>query len=103
MKARETGPGVGMAPDVRSLQPRVANVVLGGRPGAADRDWVLIDAGLANSAGQITEVAAERFGKESRPHAILMTCGTSPASARWRSSAARGRSPSTPTSRSCPT
>jgi len=38
-------------------------------------EWVLIDAGLPRSTGEIIEVAEERFGKNNPPRAILMTHG----------------------------
>jgi glyoxylase-like metal-dependent hydrolase (beta-lactamase superfamily II) len=37
--------------------------------------WVLVDAGLAQGAAEILRVAAERFGVESRPTAIVLTHG----------------------------
>jgi glyoxylase-like metal-dependent hydrolase (beta-lactamase superfamily II) len=53
----------------------VVNVVLGGLPGAADGEWVLIDAGVVGSANAIRKAAARRFGERSRPAAIVMTHG----------------------------
>jgi hypothetical protein len=69
------GPGIQIAPDVLSLQTLIANVCFWGRPGAPAGEWVLIDAGLANSGGQLQKVAAERFGTDSRPAAIILTHG----------------------------
>ncbi|OPJ60393.1 MBL fold metallo-hydrolase [Clostridium oryzae] len=37
--------------------------------------WVLIDTGLENSADYILECAEKRFGKESKPKAIILTHG----------------------------
>ena len=62
-------------PDLASKRLLLVNVVLFGRAGAADRDWVLIDAGLPGTAGTITAAAASRFGANSRPGAIVMTHG----------------------------
>ena len=44
------------------------------REGDAPR-WVLVDAGLAMGAAQILRVAAERFGDDTRPDAIVLTHG----------------------------
>lgn len=38
-------------------------------------EWVLVDTGLENSYDFILESAKERFGKESRPQAIILTHG----------------------------
>lgn len=38
-------------------------------------EWVLVDTGLENSSGYILECAESRFGKESRPQAIILTHG----------------------------
>lgn len=53
----------------------IVNVVYYGSPGAPDRQWVLIDAGIVGSAGRIIDAAAKRFGEQSRPAAIIMTHG----------------------------
>jgi glyoxylase-like metal-dependent hydrolase (beta-lactamase superfamily II) len=62
------------APDVARLRIAFVNVYFVGRPGSAG-EWVLVDAGLAMGAAQILEVAAARFGKDVRPHAIVLTHG----------------------------
>ena len=51
------------------------NVALYGIPRASDRRWTLIDTGIVGAAGRIAKAAAERFGKDSRPCAIIMTHG----------------------------
>jgi glyoxylase-like metal-dependent hydrolase (beta-lactamase superfamily II) len=53
----------------------IVNVVFVGRPGAADREWVMIDAGVTGTRSLIEKAVAERFGKESRPASILLTHG----------------------------
>jgi len=53
----------------------IVNVVFVGRAGAPSRDWLLIDAGLMGSAALIAGAAESRFGKGSRPSAILLTHG----------------------------
>lgn len=53
----------------------IVNVVLYGMQGAGDRNWVLIDAGVAGSASFIANAAAARFGEDARPAAIILTHG----------------------------
>jgi glyoxylase-like metal-dependent hydrolase (beta-lactamase superfamily II) len=64
-----------IAPDLAYRRLGIVNVVFWGRPGAGDRGWVLIDAGLMGTKGFIRSAAAERFGRDSRPAAIVMTHG----------------------------
>src|SRR3954463_914655 len=64
-----------IADDLSYKRIAIVNVVFYGRPGAADRQWVLIDAGMPASAGAIKRAATKRFGQNSRPAAILMTHG----------------------------
>ena len=66
-----------VAPDLAYKRLGIVSVVFYGLPGAGDRQWVLIDAGLPNMAGQIIQAAAERFGENARPSAIIMTHGHS--------------------------
>jgi glyoxylase-like metal-dependent hydrolase (beta-lactamase superfamily II) len=61
--------------DVAYLRTGIVNVFFYGRPGAGDREWVLIDAGLHGYAGAIAAAAAARYGEGSRPGAIVMTHG----------------------------
>ncbi len=53
----------------------IVNVVFFGRPGAPDREWVLIDAGVMGTAALIRKGAGQLFGHDSRPSAILLTHG----------------------------
>jgi glyoxylase-like metal-dependent hydrolase (beta-lactamase superfamily II) len=53
----------------------LVNVVFAGVPDAGDQRWVLIDAGVMGSAAVIRKSAAERFGENSRPAAIVLTHG----------------------------
>ncbi len=64
-----------VTPDLASLRTAIVNVFLYGHPGAGDRGWVLIDAGIPGSAGRIVEAAARRFGRDARPAAIILTHG----------------------------
>jgi len=58
-------------PDILLLRFTLVNACLVGH---AD-GWVLIDTGLENSADFIVKSAEDRFGKDSRPKAILLTHG----------------------------
>ena len=51
------------------------NVGFVGVPHTGDRQWVLIDAGIVGTAGTIEKAAAQRFGENARPAAIIMTHG----------------------------
>lgn len=64
-----------VAPDLAYLRVAMVNVVLFGPSGAGDREWVLIDTGIPGMAGRIENAAEKRFGKASRPAAILLTHG----------------------------
>jgi len=64
-----------IAPDLAYKRLAIVNVVFYGRPGARDREWVLIDAGLFGTANLIAGAARERFGPDARPAAIIMTHG----------------------------
>jgi len=64
-----------VAPDLAYERLAIVNAVLYGQPGAGDRRWVLIDAGVPGMAGRIRSAAAERFGENARPAAIVLTHG----------------------------
>lgn len=65
--------------DVARLRIGFVNVFFVATPGVpgepARRPWTLIDAGPARGAAQILTVAADRFGADSRPSAIVLTHG----------------------------
>ena len=61
--------------DLAYLRVMIVNVLFYGEPGAGDRSWVLIDAGLKGSADAIARAAEERFGAGARPSAIVLTHG----------------------------
>jgi glyoxylase-like metal-dependent hydrolase (beta-lactamase superfamily II) len=67
------GPVLDVAPDVGCLRLSIVNAYFHGAPGSDT--WTLIDAGLSLSAGTILRAAAERYGPESRPAAIILTHG----------------------------
>lgn len=64
-----------VAHEVSYLLDRIVNVCFIGAPGAPDRAWTLVDAGLPGSADKIRRAAAELFGPDSRPAAIVLTHG----------------------------
>ncbi len=72
---RRSGLVLEVTPDLACLQLSIVNVYFFGAPNAADRSWVLIDAGLAFSGSWIHQAAVERFGAGSRPAAIVLTHG----------------------------
>ena len=61
--------------EVAYLRTAFVNVFFLGRPGAGDREWVLVDTGIPGSANRIRAAAARRFGPLSRPAAIILTHG----------------------------
>ena len=64
-----------IAPDLAYRRLGIVNVVFFGRPGAGDRQWVLVDTGIPGTKGLIKGAAEERFGPDARPAAIVMTHG----------------------------
>lgn len=64
-----------VAPDLAYKRLAIVNVAFYGVPGAGDRQWVLIDAGVPGTAHLIAKAAAERFGEGARPAAIVLTHG----------------------------
>ena len=64
-----------LLPDLAYRRLAIVNVLFAGRPGAGDRGWVLIDAGVRGSASAIAEAAGRRFGQGARPSAIVLTHG----------------------------
>ena len=64
-----------VTPDLAYLRLGIVNVALYGLPNAGDREWVLIDTGIPGMAGRIAKAAAQRFGSDARPAAIILTHG----------------------------
>jgi glyoxylase-like metal-dependent hydrolase (beta-lactamase superfamily II) len=64
-----------IAADVASQRLAIVNVAYEGRSAAPDRQWVLIDAGVAGTGSLIEGAAEARYGKGSRPAAIVLTHG----------------------------
>jgi glyoxylase-like metal-dependent hydrolase (beta-lactamase superfamily II) len=67
--------GTDISSDVAYLRTVMVNLFFVGPRDAGDRGWVLVDAGLQGSAGRIAQAAAERFGANARPSAIVLTHG----------------------------
>lgn len=64
--------GAEIAHDVERVRTGIVNCFLAGEPGAGDRGWVLVDAGLYGFGHRIAAAARARFG-DARPAAIVMT------------------------------
>lgn len=64
-----------VTPDILVLNFTIVTACLVGKPGARAGQWVLVDTGLENSADFILQSAEKRFGKDSRPQAIILTHG----------------------------
>ncbi|WP_426232138.1 MBL fold metallo-hydrolase [Pararhizobium sp. DWP3-4] len=71
----ETGSGVlAFARDLAYLRLSIVNVIFYGDP-TIGNGWVLIDTGLPTSKQSIIAAAEHRFGRNTRPSAIIMTHG----------------------------
>lgn len=69
-----------VAPDAARLRVGFVNCFFVGEPRQAEHPhdstpWALVDAALSLGAARILEVAAERFGADTRPAAIILTHG----------------------------
>lgn len=61
--------------DITVLQFPLVNALMVGDPKVNNGQWVLIGAGMAHTAKDITRAAEDRFGKGSQPKAIILTHG----------------------------
>jgi glyoxylase-like metal-dependent hydrolase (beta-lactamase superfamily II) len=66
---------VEIASELGFMHTAIVNCYFHGRPGAGDRNWVLVDASVPGFAGFIVRAAARRFGRSARPSAIVLTHG----------------------------
>lgn len=73
MTSVSSGKGREIREDVYYYTDQIVNIILIGKPG--QEKWVLIDAGMPKSGSRILEVAEDRFGKGSKPDAIILTHG----------------------------
>ena len=64
-----------IAADLAYRRLIMVNVVFFGLPQCGDRNWVLIDTGVAGTKSLIKRAAEARFGAGSRPSAIILTHG----------------------------
>lgn len=62
-----------VTPDISRISHKIVNSYMVSDPGTGT--WVLIDAGLRTSASHIRAAAEERFGKGTKPAAIILTHG----------------------------
>lgn len=71
--SRKSGEGEEVLDDLFCQTIQIVNIALVGRPGTGR--FVLVDAGMSDSANEIISVTEDRFGKNSRPEAIILTHG----------------------------
>ncbi|MCG1009824.1 MBL fold metallo-hydrolase [Salinicoccus sp. ID82-1] len=69
----ESGNVTEVLPDLCTYTNKIVNLHMVGHPDA--QDFVLVDAGLTNSAEAIIKVVEDRFGEGARPGAIVLTHG----------------------------
>ncbi len=62
-------------PDILVMNFTIVNACLVGNPDSNTDKWVLVDTGLKNSSDFILQCAQKRFGRNSRPQAIILTHG----------------------------
>lgn len=68
-----SGTGIAVLPDLYNYTVQIVNIQLVGEPGS--NNFVLIDAGMPNSAHKIIDVVENRFGTSNPPKAIILTHG----------------------------
>lgn len=68
-----SGTGIEVLPDIFSYTVQIVNIHLIGDP--KTKEFVLVDAGMPDSAEKIISVIENRFGTNSRPKAIILTHG----------------------------
>lgn len=68
-----SGLGIEVLPDVYCYTIQIVNICLVGN--LETKNFVLVDAGMPESANEIISVTEERFGANSRPKAIILTHG----------------------------
>src|SRR2546430_14769453 len=73
LKKRPNAPVEEVAPGLSRIAHRIVNTYL--VSDAESGTWVLIDAGLPTSARRIFKIAEQRFGRKTRPAAIILTHG----------------------------
>ncbi len=68
-----SGVGISVLPDIYCYTIHIVNICF--VKNLETKEFILIDAGMPNSANEIIGVAEKRFGDDSRPIAILLTHG----------------------------
>ncbi|GAA0136754.1 MBL fold metallo-hydrolase [Paenibacillus sp. YSY-4.3] len=68
-----SGVGIEVLPDLFCYTVQIVNICLVGH--SESEDFVLVDAGMPESANEIISVVEKRFGVNSRPKAIILTHG----------------------------
>lgn len=73
MTSISSGKGREISKDVYYYTNQIVNIIMIGEPGS-DK-WILVDAGMPRSGEEIKKVAEKRYGKGSKPAAIILTHG----------------------------
>lgn len=73
MTSVDSGHGKEVREDVFYYTNQIVNVIMIGNP--EKEDWILVDAGMPHSGKKLIDVAEKRFGKGTKPKAILLTHG----------------------------
>lgn len=73
MTSITSGAGQEIINDVYYYTDQIVNISFIGFPN--EGEWVLVDAGLPNAAAEIRSVVVDRFGRHSKPSAIILTHG----------------------------
>ncbi|ASN07188.1 MBL fold metallo-hydrolase [Virgibacillus necropolis] len=73
MTSITSGTGTQVRNDVYYYTDQIVNICFIGTPGVGE--WVLVDAGMPKAAPEIKSVVLDRFGRESKPAAIILTHG----------------------------
>lgn len=68
-----SGIGIEVFPDIYCHTVQIVNICLVGDPNS--KEFVLVDAGMPESANEIISVVEERFGTNRQPKAIILTHG----------------------------
>ncbi|MET3698490.1 glyoxylase-like metal-dependent hydrolase (beta-lactamase superfamily II) [Bacillus oleivorans] len=68
-----SGVGIQVLPDLYCYTNQIVNIVFAGDPETGE--FVLVDAGMPHAAEEIISETEERFGRNSRPKAIILTHG----------------------------
>lgn len=71
MTSITSGGGIQVKEDIYYYTDQIVNIGFIGHPNSDT--WVLVDAGLPNAAPEIKSVVVDRFGRNSKPAAIILT------------------------------